>query len=150
MKRILLTLGFLLAGSICAFSQKNQLINRDISEILDKNDFEKIMKFILTNGDRQTYCQKYNNNPHYVLDGFDIYLDPISQWINYTKDSLSYSVDHYDKIVIMDWNSTYIYYHLKLSNGRVYIYDIYKVQSEKFENEMIKKYIPKLKSLIKS
>lgn len=35
-----------------------------------------IKEFILEKGDRQTYCNMFNNNPHYSFDGVDAYLNP--------------------------------------------------------------------------
>ncbi|MDR1614327.1 MAG: hypothetical protein LBS26_02030 [Campylobacteraceae bacterium] len=84
MKYTWLIVGLLLAGMV--FSKESGQM-KDMGRILTKNDFEKIAQFILDNGDRQTYSQKYNNNPHYSLEDFHIYLDPVSQTINRLKNS---------------------------------------------------------------
>lgn len=44
--------------------------------VLATQNFLRIKQFILTKGDRQTYCNKYNNNPHYGFSTMDIYLNP--------------------------------------------------------------------------
>jgi hypothetical protein len=38
--------------------------------------FDIIKQYILRKGDRQTYCNMYNNNPHLALDEFEVYLNP--------------------------------------------------------------------------
>ncbi len=38
--------------------------------------FLKIKSLVLTKGDRQTYCDMYNDNPHYGFKDFDVFLDP--------------------------------------------------------------------------
>ncbi len=38
--------------------------------------FLKIKALVLTKGDRQTYCDMYNDNPHYGIKDFDVFLDP--------------------------------------------------------------------------
>jgi hypothetical protein len=42
-------------------------------------NFTRIRQFILRQGQRQTYCQKYNNNPHWAFNGFNAYLNPPDQ-----------------------------------------------------------------------
>jgi hypothetical protein len=139
--------GLLLVGVVSAFSQEPRQMY-DINNIINKNDFEKIVQFILNNGDRLTYCQMYNNNPHYSLEDFHIYLNPISQWINTGEDYLSYSVSDYDNITIQDWNSPHRYYKITLLNEKVYIWNPDEFEQKSYEGELLKKYIPKLKSLI--
>ncbi|TMM58158.1 hypothetical protein FEE95_01650 [Maribacter algarum] len=46
----------------------------DISETFSKEDFEKLRKFIFKNGDRKTYRNFDNDNPHYSFETFDVYL----------------------------------------------------------------------------
>jgi glycyl-tRNA synthetase alpha subunit len=140
--------GLLLAGMVAISSQENSYPPiRDINGILSKNDFEEIVQFILNNGDGKIYCQMYNNNPHYALEDFHIYLDPVSQWINFRWDDLSYSVSDYNKIVIEDWNSPHRYYDIILANERVYLTNSYEVAPKEYY-ELLEKYITKLKSLI--
>jgi len=38
--------------------------------------FDLIKTFVLTNGDKETYSNMYNNNPHYSFDGLEAYLNP--------------------------------------------------------------------------
>jgi hypothetical protein len=140
--------GLLLAGMAAVFSQGNSYPPvSDLSGILSKNDFEEIMQFILDKGDRMTYCQMYNNSPHYALEDFHIYLNPVSQWINLWGHDLSYAVSDYDEIVIQDWNTPQIYYHIALAYESVHLRYSDEVAPKAYY-ALLKKYIPKLKSLI--
>jgi hypothetical protein len=144
--------GLLLTSMAAVFSQENSYPPvKDLSGILSKNDFEEIAQFILDNGDRMTYCQMYNNNPHYALEDFHIYLNPVSQWINFWGKlwghDLSCSVSDYNEIVIQDWNSPHIYYDIALAYEEVYLKNPYEVAPKEYY-EQLEKYIPKLKSLI--
>ena len=38
--------------------------------------FKQIKNYILVHGDKRTYCNMYNNNPHTNLANVDIFLDP--------------------------------------------------------------------------
>ncbi len=49
---------------------------RDITASLSVEEFEEVKEFILEHGDREVYCNLYNNNPHYAFDRFDAYLNP--------------------------------------------------------------------------
>jgi hypothetical protein len=124
---------------IVAFSQEDDLLRKDISEILSKDDFERIEQFIMDKGDRKTFSQKYNLNPHYSFEDLDVYLNPVSQWI------ISNNIGDYNVMVIHDETG---YYHMILENGKVYVYNPYRLDLECLANEILKKYIPKLKSLI--
>jgi len=120
-------------------------LNRDISDIVSKQTFEELVRYILSNGDRMTYCNMYNNNPHYDLEGFDVFLNPLSQRLDHL---LSCSVSDYDTVVIKDWGSRHTYYEIMLVEGRVYISNPYEVEPAGYENEILTTYIPKLKLLI--
>lgn len=48
--------------------------NHYISPKIDLKKFEIIKNFILEKGDTKTYRNFDNNNPHYAMDDFDIYL----------------------------------------------------------------------------
>ncbi|MBM4776745.1 MAG: hypothetical protein GQE15_03490 [Archangiaceae bacterium] len=39
-------------------------------------DFALVCRFIFETGDRQTYCNRYNQNPHFEFDTFDAWLNP--------------------------------------------------------------------------
>ena len=65
-----------------------------------REKFAEIVSFVLENGDRQNYCNRYNNNPHYMLDDIDIYLNPHNQMINATEEHLSNNPLDYNRITI--------------------------------------------------
>jgi hypothetical protein len=44
--------------------------------VLTLENFNKIKAYILQHGDRKTYCNMLNNNPHFQFPGFDAYLHP--------------------------------------------------------------------------
>ncbi|KXZ24587.1 hypothetical protein [Leptospira santarosai] len=79
---------------------------------INVNNFNKIKKYILLNGDKETYCNMYNDNPHYTFKLFDVYLNPESQRNNINCDP---SLSDFDEMVIRDWNSKKIYYSVKLT-----------------------------------
>ncbi len=43
---------------------------------LTPENFDRIVRFILERGDRLTWCNMYNLNPHLQLPGFDAFLNP--------------------------------------------------------------------------
>lgn len=38
--------------------------------------FDRIVRFILERGDRLTFCNRFNHNPHYRFSSFDAFLSP--------------------------------------------------------------------------
>lgn len=38
--------------------------------------FDRIVRFILERGDRLTWCNRFNDNPHYRFANFDAFLNP--------------------------------------------------------------------------
>ena len=138
----------LLISMVSGYSQEPREMY-DISNIMSKKEFQNIAQFILSNGDRSTYCTLYNNNPHYSHKDFEIYLNPIPQKINYPG-SLSINVEDYHVIVIHDWKSRHKYYDIQLRGKKVYINNIYKVDRKSYESDLLNRYIPILKSLIRN
>jgi (2Fe-2S) ferredoxin len=119
---------------------------QDISATLSKEDFRRIVQFVLTEGDRQTYCQMYNNNPHYAAGDFEIYLNPVNQSINFWAEHLSVNVSDYNEIVLHATESGIYYNPITLGdNGKVHI-PTHRLEPHK--NILRDVYIPKIKSLI--
>jgi (2Fe-2S) ferredoxin len=129
--------------------QNTDIIKLDISATLSKADFRRIVQFVLTEGDRVTYSNKYNNNPHYRTNDFEIFLNPVNQRINWWYDDLSVNVFDYN-VIVLRTNEPRIYYDNILlgDDGKVYIYTHKLEPHEGFENLLLDVYIPKLKSLI--
>jgi hypothetical protein len=83
------------------------------NEVLSVVSFNRITKFILTHGDRQTYCQMYNDNPHAVLGGVNLYLNPDTGQRNINCDP---KLSGFDEIVIR--TDKMQYYLIKLDPKR--------------------------------
>jgi len=47
--------------------------------VLTVANFTRIQKFILDQGKRETYCNKFNNNPYWAFQEFNAYLNPPDQ-----------------------------------------------------------------------
>jgi hypothetical protein len=79
--------------------------------------FNSIVQFILAHGDRETYCNMYNNNPHYELaPSVQVYLNPSIGQKNINCDP---SISTFNEIVVRDLNSQQQYYIVSLAaNGK--------------------------------
>lgn len=80
----------------------------DITDILSYKQFEQIEEFILTKGDTQTYCNMYNDNPHYRINNIDLYLNPTFQLLfkdtKEIKDSVKDEFEIYNTLVLRIWD----------------------------------------------
>lgn len=96
---------------LSVFSAKGQQPMEDefrkITQSLSTPQFENIKSFILEHGDRRTYCNKYNDNPHYAFDGFDVYLNPEIGQANINCDP---EISDFNELVIHDPDSEPQYY----------------------------------------
>jgi hypothetical protein len=52
------------------------VVARDGDSVLTEAAFKKIRRFILDQGQRQTYCNRFNNNPFFRFGHYALYLDP--------------------------------------------------------------------------
>jgi len=110
-------LGFILIiiPGCCSDNDKDGKIDnisneyRDITKNLSVQKFDTIKTFILENGDRQTYCNMYNDNPHYSFEGFEAYLNPEIGQGNINCDP---EISDFNMIVIRDQNADPQYYHI--------------------------------------
>ncbi len=66
------------------------------------SDFATIKDFILAHGDKETYGNMYNDNPHYRFEGFDAYLNPEGGQKNINCDP---RLSDFDEIVIYDMHA---------------------------------------------
>lgn len=62
------------------FDSYNYIHLQNPKEEITIEDFEKVKHFILQYGNRKTYCNRYNCNPHFDFGEFDAYLDPIDSY----------------------------------------------------------------------
>jgi len=136
---------------------------RDITQILSVSNFESIKKYILKNGDRQTYCNMYNDNPHFSYGYFHVYLNPEIGQANIDCDPQK---SDFNEIVIRDQNSEPQYYYLhivrlgdlenekiikvdtRMKENRIYILNPYKNDLNIMEDS-VKSYIDIMVSKIK-
>jgi hypothetical protein len=119
----------------------------DLTEHLSVENFQALVKFILKNGERQTYCNKYNNSPHYLLETFDIYLNPIAQFINYSETALSNEPSDYNEIVIHDAEMDIVYFHLILKANKVLLENHYEKDFYVFKKTFLLHYLPRIKGI---
>jgi hypothetical protein len=77
-------------------------------------EFRAIRDFILRQGDRRTYCNMYNRNPHYSFDGFEAYLNPDVGQRNINCEP---ELSGFDQLVIQDWSTSTIYFSARESGG---------------------------------
>ena len=95
----------------------------NITNEFSVESFEKIKLFILKNGDRKTFRNFDNNNPHYVFDTFDLYLGAeIGQKNSYNDEKIS----DFNELTIYDRGAIPAYYKLKIvRKGDQFKQDIY-------------------------
>ena len=77
------------------------------------DQFQTIKEYILKKGDRQTYCNMYNHNPHLVFGTYHAYLHPSVGQSNINCDP---EKSDFNELVIQDWSSDEIYFRIR-SNG---------------------------------
>ena len=70
MIKILAVLTLLCASNVTYAEEPQQV------SVLTPENFTRIKKFILEHGDKQTYCNKYGDNPHYKIGEDNFYLEP--------------------------------------------------------------------------
>lgn len=84
---------------------------REITSILSVKEFEEIKTFILSNGDQLTFCNMYNDNPHYDFGDFDAYLNPETGQQNINCDP---ALSDFNMLVIQDFSDSLTYYYMLL------------------------------------
>ncbi len=88
----------------------NENLSNEYIDFVDNfsfQEFESVKDYILENGDRQTYCNLYNDNPHFSFNGFDVYLDPETGQENMNCDLV---ISDFNQIVIRNMNANPQYY----------------------------------------
>ena len=80
-----------------------------ISNLISFEEFEKIKDFTLKNGDKMTFRNFDNNNPHYKFENCDIFFgaDIGQRNINNSPET-----SDFNELTITDWDSEIIYYKL--------------------------------------
>ena len=82
----------ILALAMLASASTAQMTNWAIpasstNSVLTVENFLKIKSLVLNQGDRMTYCQMYNNNPHYRFQAGDVFLNPDTGQANINCDT---------------------------------------------------------------
>ena len=72
--------------------------------VLTVGGFERIKRFVLEQGDRRTYCNMYNCNPHYDFGEFHVYLHPATGQANINCDP---ALSDFRELVIQDYDASY-------------------------------------------
>ena len=76
--------------------------------------FAVIKQYILLKGDRLTYCNMYNDNPHLVFGARDAYLNPSIDQLNINCDP---NQSDFNTIVIQDCSTIPIYYRINVHDN---------------------------------
>ena len=116
MKQSLITiLTFILASSCFVSHNPEQVYVSEATgedeAVLTAATFNQIKNFILAHGDRQTYCNMYNNNPHAVFANMDIFLNPDTGQQNINCDIKLSGFNH----MVIRTQYPLKYYHIKLN-----------------------------------
>jgi hypothetical protein len=110
MRTIPALLAFLmLCGYSCTDEGNSSTGYRDLSQTLSVREFENIKSFILDNGDRQTYCNMYSDNPHYSFERFEAWLNPETGQRNINCDP---EISDFNEIVLRDQDPEPQYFYI--------------------------------------
>jgi hypothetical protein len=126
----------------------------DVTDHFSLAQFEALKEKILKNGDKQTYRNYDNQNPHYVLNGVNLYLnaeigqenidnDPeLSDFNEITVNDSIHNRSFTIRIVReKDFENKQIYIHEGMKKNRNYLMDYYQNISEAMKKEIIEKYL---------
>jgi len=86
----------------------------ELKTFFNVENFTLIKKFILEKGGKETYCNKYNTNPHYKFEIGDVYLNPEGGEKNINCDP---EQSDFDELVIKTNNNYYFIKHNKSTNS---------------------------------
>jgi hypothetical protein len=79
----------------------------ELSDLISLNEFEQIKSFVLKKGDRQTYRNIDNNNPHFKFKNFHVYLGSDIGQKNLNNDP---ALSDFNQLVIYDHDALINYY----------------------------------------
>lgn len=118
----------------------------DVSELFSKKDFEKLRKFIFKNGDRRTFRNFDNNNPHYSFENFDVFLGTGDQRSVFENDSLKQK-DFTELVIGFSGGFTLYLKPLKQFNGKASNFEGGKVYTAKNSSENMGNLIERLTTI---
>lgn len=135
MRFFLFTILFVLLLPVKAQEATDASMLIKINDALNFYDFEQMRSFIFKNGDRQTYCPSYTDNPHFEIKDMDleIYLNPSAGNESNPKE-LDYSIMY----IISRGGEIPFNYYLYLTDRRdVYLYDYNQYLSDEFVRKRV-------------
>jgi hypothetical protein len=89
----------------------SQIRFENITPLLSLKEFEEIKNFVLTNGDRKTFRNFDNHNPHFSFGGFEVFLGADVGQKNINNDP---ALSDFNQLTIVDPASEARYYELVL------------------------------------
>jgi hypothetical protein len=116
----------------------------NITNNFSESQFDELKRFILKKGDRQTYRNFDNNNPHYKLGNADLYLNAETGQKNMNNDatlsnfneiSINDPKYHYTIRLVRkgDLKKTNIYSPKGLEENKLYLTGVYRLNKAKLK-----------------
>lgn len=133
----------------------------EISDIVSFKDFEQMKEFILEKGDKMTYRNFDNNNPHYKLSNFDLFLgsdvgqkniynDPkISDFNQLTITDRSADIKYYEIIIVRkgDLKAKKDWIKKGMDEEQIYLVDVYSKGLKLMRNNL-SSYLKQIKKVM--
>jgi hypothetical protein len=126
----------------------------DVTDHFSLDQFEVLKEKILKNGDTQTYRNYDNQNPHYILNGVDLYLNAeIGQkninnnpeLSDFNEITVNDSINHVTFTIRIvrekDFENKQIYIHEGMEKNKIYLMNHYQNINEALKKEIIKGYL---------
>ena len=122
----------------------------NITDLMDSEAFEKTKAFILENGDKMTFRNFDNHNPHYKFSNCDAFLGADIGQRNINNDP---RVSDFNELTIVDRNAVIQYHHViivrkgdlaaekvwiqkDMKEGHVYLLDMYNSGLEAMKSSL--------------
>ena len=83
-------------------------------------NFEKVKQFVLQYGNKKTYCNRYNCNPHFDFGSFEVYLNPNETAIHSGYAGFSKEANLYNRLTIVK-ELTYIDIKAHATDSTLYV-----------------------------
>lgn len=115
--------------------------------IFVKQAFVDIRRYILKYGDLETYCNRFNRNPHLKIDDFNVYLNPVDQ-LGERINSICIESE-FTTIVIRNEGSQYFHIELNASSEALDLQEPWSNKKLVDLEKEIKPYFEKILSYIK-
>lgn len=147
MRKILVLLCIFILPSCTIKSKGANKMLKNNDNLFTKQNFKTIRSYILKNGDRTTYCNMFNNNPHFEVGNFDVFLNPINQFGS--RGNCDCPENDFTELVIWFTGSRGSqYYHIKLS-AESNVLDLESDDNNKSRNQLEKEIEPYFESIFK-